>query len=166
MPRCAYILKMLIKIICTQLSQICLSDKKTTHVNHDVVKVCHFNDLVLESSPRTVTHDCVIKHQTSLFLTQNNTRGQGHLFILIWFQFIFSMKVSYSIFSPSSSGSNLFVLFNSLDRNGALFANVLCDMPHLFNWQLWMKTHTVSSQQVCLFLKPYQLLWLFLWWEK
>ncbi len=35
------------------------------------------------------------------------------------------------IFSASLSGSDDFVLFDSLDGNGALFAYVLCDIPVL-----------------------------------
>ncbi len=35
------------------------------------------------------------------------------------------------IFSASSPGSDDFVLFDSLDGNGALFTNVLCDIPVL-----------------------------------
>ncbi len=35
------------------------------------------------------------------------------------------------IFSASLSGSDEFVLFDSLDGNGALFTNVLCDIPVL-----------------------------------
>ncbi len=35
------------------------------------------------------------------------------------------------IFSASLSGSDDFVLFDSLDGNGALFANVLYDIPVL-----------------------------------
>ncbi len=35
------------------------------------------------------------------------------------------------IFSASLSESDDFVLFDSLDENGALFANVLCDIPVL-----------------------------------
>ncbi len=51
----------------------------------------------------------------------------------MWLLLLQKLLFFLVIFSPSSSGSYIFVLFNSLDRNGAVFENVLCDMPLLFN---------------------------------
>ncbi len=67
-------------------------------------------------------------------------RGASHLsymtFIIQWLLVVFLV-----IFSASLSGSNAFVLMDSLDGNGALFANVLCDIPVLhINSNLWMET--------------------------
>ncbi len=43
---------------------------------------------------------------------------------------------------PSLLGSDDFVLFDLLEGNGALFANVLCDISfaHNLNLSLWMET--------------------------
>ncbi len=45
---------------------------------------------------------------------------------------IFLVIFSATVFQ----GSDEFVLFDSLDGNGALFANVLCDIPESFDGNL------------------------------
>ncbi len=60
------------------------------------------------------------------------------------------------IFSVSLSGSDDFVLFDLLDGNGALFANVLCDIAILhtssirhFEWKHSLWFHPVGQYQTC-----------------
>ncbi len=70
-------------------------------------------------------------------LTVSSARSEVQVIYYIW-------KWLYSVASPTLvpvkfSAFDKFVLFDSLDGNGALFANMLCNIPisliHNFGWK-------------------------------
>ncbi len=72
-----------------------------------------------ESNDCIYCYVCSLKSKRKSFIIYENSYIQ---WLLLFF---------FEIFSASLSGSDDFVLFDSLDGNGALFANVLCNIPVL-----------------------------------
>ncbi len=97
----------------------------------------------------TVLHDCVLKQQhpppkaMTAFIVLRLLALRCKSFIIYEKYYIqWLLLVLLVIFSASLPGSDDFVLFDSLDGNGALFANVLCNIPvlriiltRIFGWK-------------------------------